>query len=447
MESIVNEPIRILVVEDSSTQAENLRYMLEQQSYNVHVARNGEEALKIMTGISVTIIISDIIMPGMDGFQLCKSVKSDEKKRNIPFILLTALSDPEDVLKGLECGADHFITKPYDEKVLLTKIHDILVNAQMSKQSMSQAEGAFFYKGRRYLITSEQGQVLNLLLSTYELVVMKNRELKEVKEKLETLNDNLEKMVEERTAELAIVNEGLRKEIVEHRIAEEALQQSKKQLRILASQILTAQEEERKRIALEVHDVLGSSLSAIKFKVEEVLYHVPEGQTLDLFKPLEVLIPLIQDTIGEVRRIQSDLRPPVLDDLGIIATISWFCRRFETIYSNIGVHQTITAGEENVPDHLKISLFRIIQEAMNNIGKHAQADRIDLGLQKLGGTLELSIGDNGKGFDPEALSSRESSQKGLGLSSMKERVEFSGGTLTIESATGKGTVLKAVWSI
>ena len=285
------------------------------------------------------------------------------------------------------------------------------------------------------------------MLSTYELVVMKNRELKEVKEKLETLNDNLEKMVEERTAELAIVNEGLRKEIVEHRIAEEALQQSKKQLRILASQILTAQEEERKRIALEVHDVLGSSLSAIKFKVEEVLYHVPEGQTLDLFKPLEVLIPLIQDTIGEVRRIQSDLRPPVLDDLGIIATISWFCRRFETIYSNIDVHQTITAGEENVPDHLKISLFRIIQEAMNNIGKHAQADRIDLGLQKLGGTLELSIGDNGKGFDPEALSSRESSQKGLGLSSMKERVEFSGGTLTIESATGKGTVLKAVWSI
>ena len=208
----------------------------------------------------------------------------------------------------------------------------------MSKQAKAQAEGAFFYKGKRYLITSEREQVFNLLLSTYELIVMKNRELKEGKEKLEILNDNLEKMVEERTAELAIVNEGLRN------------------------------------------------------------HHF------------------------------------------------WFCRRFETIYSNIGVHQTITAREENVPGHLKISLFRIIQEAMNNIGKHAQTDRIDLGLQKLGGTLELLIGDNGKGFDPEALSSRESFPKGLGLSSMKERVEFSGGTLTIESATGKGTVLKAVWS-
>ena len=129
MESIVNEPVRILVVEDSPTQAENLRYRLEQQGYKVYVARNGEEALKMIGRIRPAIVISDILMPKMDGFLLCKKIKSDENLKNIPFILLTALSDPQDVLKGLECGADDFITKPYDEEYLLTKIRHTLINA------------------------------------------------------------------------------------------------------------------------------------------------------------------------------------------------------------------------------------------------------------------------------------------------------------------------------
>ena len=251
--------------------------------------------------------------------------------------------------------------------------------------------------------------------------------------------------VRERTAELFVANEGLRKEIAEHQKAEEALQESKEQLRILASKILTAQEDERKRIALEVHDVLGSSLSAIKFKVEEALMNIP--QDVNPNPSLEVLIPLIQETIDEARRIQADLRPPLLDDLGLLATISWFCRRFETIYSAIHVEQMITIREEEVPDHLKIVLFRIIQEAMNNIGKHARADSVHLGLRKVDATIELSIRDNGEGFDLETLSSRESLKKGLGLSSMRERIEFSEGTFSIESAKGRGTVIKAVWPI
>ncbi len=100
-----------------------------------------------------------------------------------------------------------------------------------------------------------------------------------------------------------------------------------------------------------------------------------------------------------------------------------------------------------MPDHLKIVLFRITQEAMNNIGKHAQADSVYLGLQKIDGAIELLIKDNGNGFDPESLSSREISRKGLGLSSMRERVEFSGGSFSIESVQGKGTVIRAVWPV
>ncbi len=251
----------------------------------------------------------------------------------------------------------------------------------------------------------------------------------------------------ERTAELAQSNKELTIEIAERRKMGQALQESKQQLRILASQILSAQENERRRIALEVHDVLGSSLSAIKFKVEEAIYQLPKDETLNISKHLETLIPLVLNTIGEARRIQADLRPPLLDDLGLLATLSWFCRRFETIYSGIKVEQAVIIREEELPEDLKISFFRIAQEAMNNIGKYAKADSVYFGLQKVDDTIELCIRDNGEGFDLESVSSRDSLKKGLGLSSMKERVEFSGGSFSIESAKGKGTVIRAVWPV
>ncbi len=447
MESIINEHTRLLIVEDSPTQAENLSYRLEQQGYKVYVAPNGEEALKMIHRIRPVMIISDILMPKMDGFLLCKKIKSDEYLNNIPVILLTALSDPQDVLKGLESGADDFITKPYDEEYLLAKIRHTLIKAGIPRESEVPKGVEVLFKGEKYWITAERQQILDLLLSTYETAVIKNHELKKAQEELRRSRDELDVRVRERTAELFLANEGLRKEIAEHQKAEEALQESKKQLRILASKILTAQEDERKRVALEVHDILGSSLSAIKFKVEEVLSNIPQDQMPAKSNLIEVLIPFIKETMEEARRIQADLRPPLLDDLGIIATISWFCRRFETIYSAIRVEKMITIREEEVPDHLKIVLFRIIQEAMANIGKHARADYMCLGLRKVDSTIELSIRDNGKGFDQATFSSEESLKKGLGLSSMRERTEFSEGTFSIESAKGSGTLIKAIWPI
>ena len=215
-------------------------------------------------------------------------------------------------------------------------------------------------------------------------------------------------------------------EISECQRAEEALLESEKQLRFLASQLITAQENERKRIASEVHDILGSSLSAIKFKVEDVLQRINQSTTMKTSEHLEALVPFIQDTIEEARRIQTDLRPP---------------------HSDIRIEREITIQEEEEPDYLKVALFRIAQEAMNNIGKYAKADLVHLGLGKVNGNIELTIRDYGKGFDQERLSSMESSKKGLGLSSMKERTEILGGSFSIESTIGEGTVIRASWPI
>ena len=237
------------------------------------------------------------------------------------------------------------------------------------------------------------------------------------------------------------------RDITERRKMEEATRESRKQLRLLASKLITTQENERKRIALDVHDSLGSSLAAIKYKAEDALYNMAKGKAMNEYKPLESIIAMVLEVIKDTRRIQTNLRPPHLDDLGIIGTISWFCREFQALYSDIRVEQTITVQESEIPSPLKGVIFRITQEAMNNIAKHAKADNVCLGLQKVDNTLELIIKDNGEGFDLKGLNRRKTFRKGLGLSSMKERTEISGGSLNLESTVGKGTVIKASWCL
>ena len=142
-----------------------------------------------------------------------------------------------------------------------------------------------------------------------------------------------------------------------------------------------------------------------------------------------------------------DLRPSMLDDLGLLPTLSWFCRRFQAVYSGIRVEQGIDIQEHEVPNALKIVIYRVTQEAMNNIAKHSKADRVHLSLQKIDYRIELMLQDNGRGFDPEEAVSLESTKRGLGLTSMRERIELSGGFFDIESIEGKGTMIRASWPL
>jgi PAS domain S-box-containing protein len=278
------------------------------------------------------------------------------------------------------------------------------------------------------LVRSAQG-VPQWTIVLIEDITMRKRAEEAVRQRtleLQQLTGTLERRVQDRTGELANANEALRN---------------------LSSRLLSAHEEERKRVAGEIHDVIGACLGAIKFKVEGALRSAADGAPHPLTDSLKVVIPVIQEGIEECRRIQQDLRPSMLDDLGLLPTLSWFCRRFQTIYSGIRVEQLIAVSEEEIPGPRKIVLYRVTQEAMNNIAKHSKADVVRLCLQKTDGRIELMIEDNGKGFDAGQAFVSENARRGLGLTSMKERVEFSGGSFQVESVEGKGTTIRASWAI
>lgn len=236
-------------------------------------------------------------------------------------------------------------------------------------------------------------------------------------------------------------------DLTQIRERDKELADSEKQLRYLSSQLLVAQEQERKRIAREIHDSIGQALAGIKIRAQNTLRRIEEGRPRTPETSLETMIPLIQQSIEEVRRIQMDLRPSMLDDLGVIAAIEWLIRNVQQSYPGIKIVKDISLQEYDIPDGLKTTVFRITQEAMNNIGKHARADLVTISLRKRKGSIELEVQDNGQGFDVTEAFAAAGFEEKLGLTSMRERAQLSGGTLSITSTHGKGTNVSATWPL
>ena len=275
--------------------------------------------------------------------------------------------------------------------------------------------------------------------NSFLTIIQDITERKKSEEELKKAHEELEKRVQERTVELSEAVQRLRAENIQRRQLEEILRESESQVRFFASQCLTAQEDERKRIANELHDSIASSLSGLKFRIEKIGEEMKQGiGNLDSMMELPSKVAEIN---SEVRRIMADLRPAVLDDLGIVAAVNWFCREYEKTYSPIQVNNRISLSEQDVPDSLRTPIFRISQEAMNNIAKYSGASLVNLSLKREDTKIFLVIEDNGQGFD------REKIRRGLGLSTMLERAQFSGGSFDLESAPGRGTIIRLSWPI
>ncbi|MDR3569600.1 MAG: PAS domain-containing protein [Syntrophobacteraceae bacterium] len=248
-------------------------------------------------------------------------------------------------------------------------------------------------------------------------------ERKQMENELRRSRDELELRVRERTADLKSANE---------------------KLRLVPSRLIEAQESERQRLSMELHDSVGQTLAALKFRIEHVIDRLEKKE---YSRPLDLLrqfVPVLQRSLDETRAIYMGLRPTILTEHGILTTLDWYRRELLKLYPNPHIELETRIEEEDIPEDLKIVIFRIAQEAMNNALKHGKPEWVDVRLALHDGVLELEISDDGIGMDLDLIMESRAA-KSLGLMGMKERAELCGGQFSIISAPREGTTVKAVW--
>jgi signal transduction histidine kinase len=258
----------------------------------------------------------------------------------------------------------------------------------------------------------------------------------------------------QRTVELAASNRELEQEIAERKAAEEALKKSERhysqlleqsqhlqeQLRRLSRQVLSAQEDERKRISRELHDVIAQTLTGINVRLA-ALKKEAALNTKGLDRNIARTQRLVEKSVNIVHQFARELRPAVLDDLGLIPALHSFMKHF-TARCGVRTHLTVFAGVEKLDTTKRTVLFRVVQEALTNVARHAQASRVEVSIQKLPECISMRIKDDGRSFQVERVLHGTGSKR-LGLLGMRERLEMVGGRFDVQSAPGTGTTITA----
>ncbi len=250
-------------------------------------------------------------------------------------------------------------------------------------------------------------------------------ELHNTQADLQTMNDQLETRIEARTRELNA---------------------SRDELSMLSAQLMTAQENERKRIAQELHDGIGQSLSAIKYSLERAVEMTHSEGPCASREVLKTTIVRVQQTLESTRSIAMNLRPSLLDDLGAVSAVRWFCREFNEVYAPIRIHTDLAVTDSAVPESLATPIFRTVQESLNNVARHARASNVFVSMHSSDSELSLEISDDGIGFDPRKIRGATAAG-GHGLSGLRERANKTGGTFSLRSRRGSGTVVRVGWPL
>ena len=262
--------------------------------------------------------------------------------------------------------------------------------------------------------------------------------------------DQTNRSLRERTLKLTASNRQLKQEIVKRRLAEEALRKSERhsrqlleqswqmqvQLRLMSRQLLLVQEEERKKISRELHDVIAQTLTSINLRLADLKADAVVN-TKDLEQKITSTQQLVAQSVNIVHRFARELRPTVLDDVGLIPALRTFMQGFKE-ETGIQLSLSAFAGVEQMKGEKRTVLYRVAQEALTNIARHAQASRAEVRIERFDGAVCMKIKDNGKGFQTEHVLNAKKNKR-LGLLGMRERLEMVSGTFTIKSAPGKGT--------
>jgi two-component system sensor histidine kinase/response regulator len=409
----------ILIVEDSITQAEQLKYILEQNNYLVKRAASGEEALNLINESLPTLIISDIVMPGISGYELCEKIKQDEKLKDIPVILLTALSDIKDIIQGLDCGADSFIVKPYSESFLLSRISDLLENNKLNNQIKEMNIGIYF-KGEKYWINSSPSQIVQLLLSTYENTIQRNSELQQLnnellvaQRELKKKNILLEKINEQKNYLLGMAAHDLRNP-----------------LGIIQTYSDFLIEEVSALLNPEQRDLIGS----IKLSSEFMLHLVNEMLDFSNIESGKVKLNLERTDLFELVRHNIQLNKSFSERKNI-----------KILFNTEGILPVM------ILDKYKIE--QVLNNLISNAIKFSYPDKkIEVSITRKENNVIISVNDEGQGipkheldkiFTPFEKTSVKSTagerSTGLGLAIAKKIVISHDGDIWVESEVGKGS--------
>jgi signal transduction histidine kinase len=275
------------------------------------------------------------------------------------------------------------------------------------------------------------------------LVVTDVSALRRAQQALENANLNLESRVRLRTRELGDSNRDLRNEVARRERAEEELRASRNNLALLSEQLIQAQEGERRRIAVELHDSVGQSLSAIKYTLERAIIMMQRPELGSPEGVLTLAVQRIHETADGIRAISMNLRPQMLDNLGAASATSWFCRDFAEVYPTLNVCSEISAENAEIPKRISTHLFRCVQELLNNAAKHAQAKAVWIELKREGTVLSLEVRDDGVGMTDDAQDPAR--LHGSGIRNIRERAEMTGGQFSLSSAPGYGTTARIEW--
>jgi signal transduction histidine kinase len=348
----------VLIVDDNAVVRETIGGVLEGQGYDLIYAENGPEALARAAEQPPDIILLDVMMPGMDGFDVCRRLRADPHLAGIPIVFVTALDDRDSRLRGLELGADDFLSKPIDWAELRARVHNI------------------------------------------------------------TRLNRYRTLLNERAA------------------FEQTLRAKNRQLQELSWRLVEAQEVERRFVAAELHDDVGQALTALKLMLEMAAQQPETAREANL----QDAQALLAELSGRIRNLSLDLRPAMLDDFGLFAALEWLFERF-TQQTRVRVaHNFSFLDERRFPRPIETAAFRIIQEALTNVARHAQTQGVEVSIVVTPEAVRLRVKDEGVGF--ELADDRDGYQSG-GLSGMRERANLLGGQLTIRSTPGAGTEVSA----
>ena len=431
------DEIEILIVEDSPTQAERLRRLIQSLHYNARVAANGQLALAAIRERKPHLVLSDIVMPEMNGYDLCRAIKADPTLRDIPVILVTSLNDPKDIIRGIECGADNFIRKPYAEDYLLNRISHMLMNQKLRKNQNVEIGIALYLGDQKHFINAERQQILDLLISTYEQAVQVNGELQARERQVIELNMRLA-----------------------HHAAE--LETTNREIALKNLELAEASRMKSAFIANMSHE-LRTPLNAIIGFTGALLMKLPGPLTADQDKQLTTirasarhLLSLINDIL-DVAKIEAGKVTLLIEPVPCHHLIAEVADTLRPLAQQKGLTLEVDAGEQPVViDTDRRALTQILINLLNNAIKFTEQGSVRISLlqrEEDGGVVtEMSITDSGAGIREEdqaklfqafsqldSTSTRHVEGAGLGLYLCQNLANAIGGALFFNSDYGQGS--------